>query len=154
MDVKPLWLLAELTYRCPLQCPYCSNPLEFAGPRFKCELSTEEWCRVFREALGFAKHAAPLLGRELALEARARELERVRTVWALERAPVGQFGEQPQGLNVHRAPVPSPRARPAGCRRRALGRSLRNVARGSPRSRRANEPRRTARGSPLRWGSE
>ncbi|HBK51745.1 MAG TPA: pyrroloquinoline quinone biosynthesis protein PqqE, partial [Pseudomonas sp.] len=22
----PLWLLAELTYRCPLQCPYCSNP--------------------------------------------------------------------------------------------------------------------------------
>ncbi len=26
----PLWLLAELTYRCPLQCPYCSNPLDFA----------------------------------------------------------------------------------------------------------------------------
>jgi PqqA peptide cyclase len=48
--VKPLWLLAELTYRCPLQCPYCSNPLEFAGGRFKHELSTEEWCRVFREA--------------------------------------------------------------------------------------------------------
>src|SRR6185312_16113103 len=50
MDPKPLWLLAELTYRCPLQCPYCSNPLEFAGPRFKHELTTEEWCRVFREA--------------------------------------------------------------------------------------------------------
>lgn len=47
---KPLWLLAELTYRCPLQCPYCSNPLDFAGPRFKHELSTDEWCRVFREA--------------------------------------------------------------------------------------------------------
>ena len=27
----PLWLLAELTYRCPLQCPYCSNPLDFAA---------------------------------------------------------------------------------------------------------------------------
>ena len=26
----PLWLLAELTYRCPLQCPYCSNPLDFS----------------------------------------------------------------------------------------------------------------------------
>ncbi|CAJ0994309.1 PqqA peptide cyclase [Sodalis praecaptivus] len=26
----PLWLLAELTFRCPLQCPYCSNPLDFA----------------------------------------------------------------------------------------------------------------------------
>jgi PqqA peptide cyclase len=48
--VKPLWLLAELTYRCPLQCPYCSNPLEFAGGRFTNELTTEEWCRVFREA--------------------------------------------------------------------------------------------------------
>src|SRR2546428_5690470 len=50
MDAKPLWLLAELTYKCPLQCPYCSNPLAFAGPRFKRELTTEEWCRVFREA--------------------------------------------------------------------------------------------------------
>src|SRR5256886_12763844 len=50
MDRKPLWLLAELTYKCPLQCPYCSNPLDFAGPRFKRELSTAEWCRVFREA--------------------------------------------------------------------------------------------------------
>jgi pyrroloquinoline quinone biosynthesis protein E len=47
---KPLWLLAELTYRCPLQCPYCSNPLDFASRRFKSELSTEEWQRVFREA--------------------------------------------------------------------------------------------------------
>src|SRR5881628_1834247 len=46
----PLWLLAELTYRCPLQCPYCSNPLDFAGGRFKDELTTDEWCRVFREA--------------------------------------------------------------------------------------------------------
>ncbi|HZH80077.1 MAG TPA: radical SAM protein, partial [Gemmatimonadales bacterium] len=50
MDPKPLWLLAELTYKCPLQCPYCSNPLDFAGGRFRRELSTAEWCRVFREA--------------------------------------------------------------------------------------------------------
>src|ERR1041385_2859568 len=50
MEPRPLWLLAELTYKCPLQCPYCSNPLDFAGPRFKRELATEEWCRVFREA--------------------------------------------------------------------------------------------------------
>jgi len=50
MDAKPLWLLAELTYKCPLQCPYCSNPLDFAGSRFKQELTTEEWSRVFREA--------------------------------------------------------------------------------------------------------
>lgn len=45
---KPLWLLAELTYRCPLQCPYCSNPVDIA--RYKEELSTEDWIRVFREA--------------------------------------------------------------------------------------------------------
>ncbi|MEQ5837651.1 pyrroloquinoline quinone biosynthesis protein PqqE [Marinobacter sp. NFXS9] len=44
----PLWLLAELTYRCPLQCPYCSNPLDFAETRD--ELDTESWFRVLREA--------------------------------------------------------------------------------------------------------
>jgi pyrroloquinoline quinone biosynthesis protein E len=44
----PLWLLAELTYRCPLHCVYCSNPLDFASVAD--ELSTEEWKRVFREA--------------------------------------------------------------------------------------------------------
>ncbi len=44
----PLWLLAELTYRCPLQCPYCSNPLDFA--RQDKELTTEQWIEVFRRA--------------------------------------------------------------------------------------------------------
>lgn len=44
----PLWLLAELTYRCPLQCPYCSNPLDFA--RQDQELTTEQWIEVFRRA--------------------------------------------------------------------------------------------------------
>jgi PqqA peptide cyclase len=44
----PLWLLAELTYRCPLQCPYCSNPLEIA--KYQDELSTEDWVRVMKQA--------------------------------------------------------------------------------------------------------
>ena len=44
----PLWLLAELTYRCPLQCPYCSNPTQMAAVQN--ELSTEAWLRVIREA--------------------------------------------------------------------------------------------------------
>src|SRR3989442_5893308 len=73
MDAKPLWLLAELTYRCPLQCPYCSNPLEFAGPRFKRELSTEEWCRVFREAKGLGVLQLGLSGGEPTLRARSEE---------------------------------------------------------------------------------
>ena len=44
----PLGLLAELTHRCPLRCPYCSNPLELA--RASSELDAESWGRVFREA--------------------------------------------------------------------------------------------------------
>lgn len=44
----PMGLLAELTHRCPLQCPYCSNPLEMDRPNT--ELSTTEWQRVFAEA--------------------------------------------------------------------------------------------------------
>ncbi len=46
----PMGLLAELTHRCPLQCPYCSNPLEMDRPNT--ELSTAEWQRVFAEAAG------------------------------------------------------------------------------------------------------
>lgn len=44
---RPYALLAELTYRCPLHCPYCSNPLRI---KQNGELATEEWCRVIREA--------------------------------------------------------------------------------------------------------
>src|SRR2546429_15469 len=69
MDPKPLWLLAELTYKCPLQCPYCSNPLDFAGPRFKRELSTDEWCRVFREAKALGVLQLGLSGGEPTLRA-------------------------------------------------------------------------------------
>src|SRR6184192_4906592 len=65
----PLWLLAELTYRCPLQCPYCSNPLDFAGARFKRELSTDEWCRVFREAKALGVLQLGLSGGEPTLRA-------------------------------------------------------------------------------------
>ena len=45
---KPLGLLAELTHRCPLGCPYCSNPLALDAR--KDELDTAAWLRVFREA--------------------------------------------------------------------------------------------------------
>lgn len=44
----PLALLAELTHRCPLRCPYCSNPTELT--RAGAELTTAEWARVFQEA--------------------------------------------------------------------------------------------------------
>lgn len=45
---RPLWLLAELTYACPLQCPYCSNPVDYASHGR--ELDTDTWLRVLREA--------------------------------------------------------------------------------------------------------
>jgi pyrroloquinoline quinone biosynthesis protein E len=44
----PLGLLAELTHRCPLQCPYCSNPLALEGASG--ELTTAEWQDVLRQA--------------------------------------------------------------------------------------------------------
>lgn len=44
----PIGLLAELTHRCPLQCPYCSNPLEL--DRVNTELTTAEWQDVMRQA--------------------------------------------------------------------------------------------------------
>jgi pyrroloquinoline quinone biosynthesis protein E len=44
---RPYAFLAEVTYRCPLRCPYCSNPTRVRNDR---ELITDEWCRVIREA--------------------------------------------------------------------------------------------------------
>jgi len=45
---RPYTLIAELTYKCPLRCVYCSNPLDYA--RHDREMDTETWRRVFREA--------------------------------------------------------------------------------------------------------
>jgi pyrroloquinoline quinone biosynthesis protein E len=66
---SPFGLLAELTYRCPLACSYCSNPLNLAG--YADELATGEWQRVLAEAseLGVLQcHLSggePLLRRDL-----------------------------------------------------------------------------------------
>jgi len=76
---RPLWLLAELTYKCPLQCPYCSNPLDFAG--VDTELTTEEWITVFKQGremgavqLGFSG-GEPLVRKDLEeLIAAARDM--------------------------------------------------------------------------------
>ncbi|MFE5566661.1 pyrroloquinoline quinone biosynthesis protein PqqE [Amycolatopsis japonica] len=46
--VAPLGMLAELTHRCPLHCPYCSNPVELIARDG--ELSTEEWLSVLSQA--------------------------------------------------------------------------------------------------------
>jgi pyrroloquinoline quinone biosynthesis protein E len=75
----PMWLLAELTYKCPLHCVFCSNPTDYAD--HLSEIGTEDWKRVFREArkmgavqLGFSG-GEPLLRDDLEeLVAEARQL--------------------------------------------------------------------------------
>jgi pyrroloquinoline quinone biosynthesis protein E len=84
---RPYALLAEITYQCPLHCPYCSNPLNLEGgapatlsgtgsrelaPPNNGELTTEEWKRVIRDAaalgvlqIGFSG-GEPLARRDLA----------------------------------------------------------------------------------------
>ena len=59
---KPLGLLAELTHRCPLGCPYCSNPLALE-PRDG-ELDAATWSRVFKEAAGLGVLHVHLSGGE------------------------------------------------------------------------------------------
>jgi pyrroloquinoline quinone biosynthesis protein E len=67
----PLALLAEVTHRCPLRCPYCSNPL--ALERAGVELDTETWQRVLTEAVALGvlqvhfSGGEPLSRRDLAL---------------------------------------------------------------------------------------
>jgi pyrroloquinoline quinone biosynthesis protein E len=76
---RPYTLICELTYRCPLKCPYCSNPIELAAYRH--ELDTQTWSRVFEEAeaLGVVQlhltGGEPLARADLeALVAKARSL--------------------------------------------------------------------------------
>jgi PqqA peptide cyclase len=59
---SPLGLLAELTHRCPLGCPYCSNPLVL--DRREDELDAATWARVFREAAALGVLQVHLSGGE------------------------------------------------------------------------------------------
>ncbi len=69
---KPLGLLAELTHRCPLGCPYCSNPLQL--DKRADELDAATWGRVFREAAGLGVLQVHLSGGEPAAR---RDLEQI-----------------------------------------------------------------------------
>ncbi|MDF0665887.1 MAG: pyrroloquinoline quinone biosynthesis protein PqqE [Nitrospira sp.] len=80
-EYRPYTLIAELTYRCPLRCPYCSNPSDLA--EHGDEIDTDTWLRVFHEAeeLGIVQlnltGGEPLLRDDLELlieEARKLEL--------------------------------------------------------------------------------
>jgi PqqA peptide cyclase len=69
---RPFGLLLELTYRCPLRCPYCSNPTQF--PPTAGELTTAEWTRVLSEASDLGVLHALFSGGEPLLRADVVEL--------------------------------------------------------------------------------
>jgi len=80
MPDRPSTLIAELSYQCPLHCPYCSNPVDIGGEKYRSELATEDWIRTFQQArrLGVLQLALtggePMLRRDLvALCAAARD---------------------------------------------------------------------------------
>jgi pyrroloquinoline quinone biosynthesis protein E len=68
----PLGLLAELTHRCPLACPYCSNPLALDGADQ--ELDAATWARVFQQAAAMGVLQVHLSGGE---PASRRDLEQI-----------------------------------------------------------------------------
>lgn len=68
----PLGLLAELTHRCPLGCPYCSNPLALDSRSD--ELDTASWARVFREAASLGVLQCHLSGGEPAARRDLKEI--------------------------------------------------------------------------------
>jgi pyrroloquinoline quinone biosynthesis protein E len=76
---RPYTLVAELTYACPLACPYCSNPVDFGERR--AELTADDWGSVFDQAAGLGvmqlhlTGGEPLVRKDLELlVARARKL--------------------------------------------------------------------------------
>lgn len=61
-EERPYTLVAELTYRCPLQCVYCSNPLDLGKHRQEIDAAT--WVRVIAEAEGLGVVSLNLTGGE------------------------------------------------------------------------------------------
>src|SRR4051794_4617959 len=92
----PLGLLAELTHRCPLGCPYCSNPLSLEPRRL--ELNVDTWARVFREAATLGVLQVHLSGGEPAAR---RDLVGI-TAAARAGGPYPQLIPSAVGLNASR----------------------------------------------------
>src|SRR4029453_12218514 len=61
---RPSTLIAELSYQCPLHCPYCSNPLDIGAETYRHELEAEHWIRTFQEARALGVLQPPLRGGE------------------------------------------------------------------------------------------
>ena len=97
---KPYTLVAELSYRCPLHCPYCSNPVDIGADRYRDELEGEHWMRVFHEARALGVLQLALTGGEPMLR---RDLD---ALVAAGRMPACIPRSSP-GARCSRASVPS-----------------------------------------------
>ena len=95
----PLGLLAELTHRCPLGCPYCSNPL--ALDRRDDELDSATWGRVFNEAAALGVLQVHLSGGEPAARRDLPEIVRAaREAGLYSNLITSAVGLTPQNLAV------------------------------------------------------
>jgi pyrroloquinoline quinone biosynthesis protein E len=74
MTPRPYTLVAELTYKCPLRCGYCSNPVNLAEHGSSSELTTDEWLRVLTDAEAIGVMGVNLTGGEPLLR---RDLEAI-----------------------------------------------------------------------------
>jgi PqqA peptide cyclase len=61
---RPSTLIAELSYQCPLHCPYCSNPLHIGAETYRHQLEGEHWIRAFHEARALGVLQLALTGGE------------------------------------------------------------------------------------------
>jgi pyrroloquinoline quinone biosynthesis protein E len=100
----PLWLLAEVTYRCPLHCVFCYNPVDFAQTGRADELSTADWLRVLREARALGAVQCGFSGGEPLvrddLEALIAEAHRLGYYTNLLTSGVGLTKERAQALKA------------------------------------------------------
>jgi pyrroloquinoline quinone biosynthesis protein E len=71
---RPYSLIAELSYQCPLHCPYCSNPVDIGAGKYHQELATEDWNRAFEQARGLGVLQLALTGGEPMLRRDLNEL--------------------------------------------------------------------------------
>ena len=82
---SPHWLNAELTYKCPLHCVFCYNPVDYAT--YGRELTTEEWVRVLQQGRELGLVQLGLSGGEPLLR---RHLERLIEKLAVLVTPEGK----------------------------------------------------------------
>lgn len=75
-NTQPLWLLAEITYRCPLHCAFCYNPTDYAKYTQN-ELTTEQWIKVLRDARKLGALQLGISGGEPLLRDDIEEIVRV-----------------------------------------------------------------------------